>query len=201
MYWDELTRKSFEIASKAHMGQVDKAGAPYILHPLAVAKDMPTSEMAAAALLHDVCEDTPVTFDDLREQGIPEIVVQAVRLLTHEPGLSYMKYIERLKNDEIASAVKRADLRHNSSPSRNTAPPTKKDGERRRRYQKALGVLFAAYESKGMPAYAVNIYGKPLGSIAFSKANGLVARGVARQVCFDPIVILVYDESMLKEAK
>lgn len=201
MYWDDLTRKAFEIASKAHMGQVDKAGAPYILHPLAVAKDMPTSEMAAAALLHDVCEDTPVTLDNLREQGIPEIVVQAVKLLTHEPGLSYMKYIERLKNDEIASAVKRADLRHNSSPSRKTTPPTQKDEERLRRYQKALRELFAAYESKGMPAYAVNIYGKPLGSIAFSRANGLVARGVARQVCFDPIVILVYDESVLKEGE
>lgn len=201
MYWDDLTRKAFEIASKAHMGQVDKAGAPYILHPLAVAKDMPTSEMAAAALLHDVCEDTPVTLDDLRAQGIPEIVAQAVKLLTREPGLSYMEYIERLKNDEISSAVKRADLRHNCSPNRKTSPPTKKDEERLRRYQKALDVLIAAYESEDMPTYVVNIYGKPLGPIAFSKAHGLVAKGLARRVCFDPIVILIYDESMLKEAK
>ena len=105
MYWDDLTRKAFEIASKAHMGQVDKAGAPYILHPLAVAKDMPTSEMAAAALLHDVCEDTTVTLDDLRAQGIPEIVAQAVKLLTREPGLSYMEYIERLKNGQLPPLI------------------------------------------------------------------------------------------------
>lgn len=201
MYWDDLTRKAFEIACKAHMGQVDKAGAPYILHPLAVAKDMPTSEMAAAALLHDVCEDTPVTPDNLREQGIPETVVQAVKLLTREPGLSYMEYVERLKNDEIASAVKRADLRHNCDPSRKTSPPTKKDEGWLRRYQKALDVLIAACKSEDIPAYAVNIYGKPLGPIASSKAHGLVARGIARRVSIDPIVILIYDESVLKEAE
>ena len=80
MIWDELTRKAFEIACKAHAGQVDRGGVPYIFHPLHVADQMPNSTLGAVGLLHDVVEDTPVTFVDLLAAGIPEDVVAAGEL-------------------------------------------------------------------------------------------------------------------------
>ena len=143
MIWDELTRKAFEIACKAHAGQVDRGGVPYIFHPLHVADQMPNSTLGAVGLLHDVVEDTPVTFVDLLAAGIPEDVVAAVKLLTHTPddGLSYLEYVARLKDDELAAPVKKADLRHNSSLSRLPHEPTEKDLGRQKRYRKALEIL------------------------------------------------------------
>ena len=143
MIWDELTRKAFEIACKAHAGQVDRGGVPYIFHPLHVADQMPNSTLGAVGLLHDVVEDTPVTFVDLLAAGIPEDVVAAVKLLTHtqDDGLSYLEYVARLKDDELAAPVKKADLRHNSSLSRLPHEPTEKDLSRQKRYRKALEIL------------------------------------------------------------
>lgn len=150
MIWDELTRKAFEIACKAHAGQVDRGGVPYIFHPLHVADQMPNSTLGAVGLLHDVVEDTPVTFVDLLAAGIPEDVVAAVKLLTHTPddGLSYLEYVARLKDDELAAPVKKADLRHNSSLSRLPHEPTAKDLGRQKRYRRALEIL------KDVPDYA-----------------------------------------------
>jgi (p)ppGpp synthase/HD superfamily hydrolase len=73
---------------------------------------------AAAALLHDVVEDTDITFDDLLREGIPEKVVDALRLLTHEEGTDYFDYVRRIKQNPIAAAVKYADLCHNSDLTR-----------------------------------------------------------------------------------
>ena len=143
MIWVELTRKAFEIACKAHAGQVDRGGVPYIFHPLHVADQMPNSTLGAVGLLHDVVEDTPVAFEDLLAAGIPENVVEAVKLLTHTPddGLSYLEYVARLKDDELAAPVKKADLRHNSSLSRLPHEPTEQDFSRQKRYRKALEIL------------------------------------------------------------
>ena len=115
----------------------------YIFHPLHVADQMPNSTLGAVGLLHDVVEDTPVTFVDLLAAGIPEDVVAAVKLLTHTPddGLSYLEYVARLKDDELAAPVKKADLRHNSSLSRLPHEPTEKDLGRQKRYRKALEIL------------------------------------------------------------
>lgn len=63
--------KAILIATKAHEGQKDKAGKPYILHPLRVMLRMKTTKDMMAAILHDVVEDTDVTLDDLREHGFP----------------------------------------------------------------------------------------------------------------------------------
>ncbi len=55
--------KAYMIANRAHKGQVDKAGKPYILHPLYVMSKMHTEEEAIVAILHDVIEDTDCTLD------------------------------------------------------------------------------------------------------------------------------------------
>lgn len=151
MIWDELTRMAFAIASRAHASQVDKGGVPYIFHPLAVAEQMPDSIRRASALLHDVCEDTDVTLGELRQNGIPEPVIEAVQLLTHSPddGMTYLQYVEHLKGNEIAADVKRADLHHNLAPERQPKEPTDQDISQQRRYHKALAILGEQYPNNG----------------------------------------------------
>ena len=70
-----------------------------------------------AALLHDVAEDTAVTIEQL-SVDFPVPVIEALKLLTNDEATDYYTYIRRLKHDDIAKAVKLADLEHNSDMSR-----------------------------------------------------------------------------------
>lgn len=96
MIYTDLTRKAMKISYAAHAGQVDKAGVPYICHPLHVAESMTSETATAVALLHDVIEDTPWTGELLRAEGFPEEVVAAVELLTRDEELPYANYLQRL---------------------------------------------------------------------------------------------------------
>ncbi|MBQ4254519.1 MAG: RdgB/HAM1 family non-canonical purine NTP pyrophosphatase [Bacilli bacterium] len=118
MIYTELTKLAMSIAEKAHRGQIDKGGYPYIHHPLHVAESMLDQYSCAAALLHDVVEDTPIGFDNLLEWGIPETVIEALRLLTHDDDTPYMDYVKRIGNNIIARNVKLADLEHNLDSTR-----------------------------------------------------------------------------------
>lgn len=106
---------ALEIAMKAHMGQRDLDGNPVILHPLSVALKGNNESEIVAGLLHDVVEDTEWTLEDLLAAGISSEVVNALRLLTHEKGSSYMDYVERIagSHNPIAINVKCNDLDHN----------------------------------------------------------------------------------------
>ena len=101
------------VAAKAHMGQLDKGGQPYILHPVRVMLQCKTIEEKTVAMLHDVLEDTPVTVADLRQAGFPEEVVDAVVCLTKGEQEDYMTYIERVCKNPLAMRVKLADLADN----------------------------------------------------------------------------------------
>ena len=70
------------------------------------------------ALLHDVVEDTDYTFDDLRNEGFPKEIIDAIKLLTHDPSVPYLDYINKIKENVISTKVKLADLKHNSDLSR-----------------------------------------------------------------------------------
>ena len=118
MIYTELTKKAMQLCFTAHKDQVDKSGLPYVFHPFHLAEQMIDELTTVAALLHDVVEDTPYTFTDLREMGFPEEVLDALRLLTHDDGAPYLEYVARLKDNPIARAVKLADLRHNSDLTR-----------------------------------------------------------------------------------
>ena len=118
MIYTPLTKKAMIIAYEAHKGQRDKSGLPYIYHPIHLAEQMEDEYSCCAALLHDVVEDTPVSFEDLQRAGIPDGVLDALRLLTHDESEPYMDYVRRIKQNPIAKAVKLADLRHNSDTSR-----------------------------------------------------------------------------------
>ena len=95
----KLTRKAMIIAYNAHIGQVDKAFVPYIYHPIHVAEQMEDEVTCIAALLHDVVEDTEVTFTDL-EKEFPKETIDILRLLTHDKNTDYMEYIEKIKSNK-----------------------------------------------------------------------------------------------------
>lgn len=131
------------LAAKAHSGQVDKAGAPYILHPLRMMLKLATPEERMAAVLHDVVEDCEVTLDDLRAQGFSEAVVAAVDALTKREGESYEDFVARAALDPVGRRVKLADLEDNSDLSR-ISNPTPRDFERLEKYRRAIAYLQAA---------------------------------------------------------
>ncbi|MBQ7121521.1 MAG: bifunctional (p)ppGpp synthetase/guanosine-3',5'-bis(diphosphate) 3'-pyrophosphohydrolase [Clostridia bacterium] len=118
MIYTGLTKKALVISFNAHKEQIDKSGMPYVYHPYEVASHMDDEYSTCTALLHDVVEDTEITLDDLRKEGFPEEVIEALSLMTHADGVPYDDYIKALKTNPIAVKVKLADLTHNSNPDR-----------------------------------------------------------------------------------
>ena len=139
--YSPLINKAMQIAYDAHRGQADKAGAPYIYHPAFLAAQMDTEDEIITALLHDVVEDTAVTFSDLEREGFPQQVLDAIRLLTHDDGSEYMDYVYRIKQNVLATKVKLADLRHNSNPTRGTNLASEKAARFLTKYSDAILLL------------------------------------------------------------
>jgi len=131
---------AIRLALKVHSGQKDKAGAPYILHPLRVMLSMEHDTEQQVAMLHDVVEDGDITSDMLRSEGFSEEVCLAVAALTKTSGESYNEYLSRLEINPIARKVKMADLNDNLNLKR-IKNPGKKDRERIIKYRKALEFL------------------------------------------------------------
>ncbi len=140
MIYTDMTKKAMKIAYKAHEGQTDKSGIPYVFHPLHVAEQMEDEASTIAALLHDVPEDTGITLLDLEKAGFPKAVLEAVALLTRGREVPYLDYIRKLKKNSVARAVKLADLVHNSDISR-LDEVTKEDKKRLHVYEQAIEIL------------------------------------------------------------
>lgn len=143
MIYTPLTNRALRLAYDAHHGQVDRAGIPYIFHPLHLAEQMADELSVCTALLHDVVEDTDVTFEQLAAD-FPQEVLDALRLLTHEDGTDYFVYIRRIRKNPLAKAVKLADLRHNADGSRLDGCDTVTEAQRanwQEKYAKALAIL------------------------------------------------------------
>ncbi|NBT63360.1 MAG: HD domain-containing protein [Planctomycetia bacterium] len=137
--------RAIMIASIAHAGQKDKAGKPYILHPLrvmlTVASDKnATDEQKIVAVLHDVIEDTYVQEQQLRENGFSEDIINAIKSVTKIEGESRMDAAKRTKLNAIGRVVKLADLKDNMDLSR-IANPTAKDLLRVAEYEKVQKFL------------------------------------------------------------
>ncbi len=132
----EMLDKMLMIATKAHHGQFDKGGNPYILHPLKVMHYLKTDdeELMCMALGHDVVEDTPVTYKELHEAGMSERVIEGIRALTKQPGQTYDEYKQGVFANVDAMKVKMADLRHNTDI-RRLKGVTEKDLARMAKYQ------------------------------------------------------------------
>ena len=142
MVYTPLTARAMEIAYAAHHGQVDKAGMPYIFHPMHLAEGMDDEISCCVALLHDTVEDTDITFSQL-EKEFPKDVLDALKLLTHEKETDYFDYVRALKKNPIAVKVKLADLAHNSDQSRliGTTMDEETKAYFRSKYTKAKAIL------------------------------------------------------------
>lgn len=130
-----MLSSAIRIATQAHDGQYDRGGMPYILHPLKVLHYCKSQdeEILCIAVLHDVVEDSSVTWSDLSEACMSERVISAVRALTKIPGQSYDEYREAVFSNRDAMLVKLADLRHNTDI-RRLKGVTVRDRERMARY-------------------------------------------------------------------
>lgn len=140
MIYTRLTKTAMKIAFNAHKDAVDQSGIPYVFHPFHVAESMTDETETAAALLHDVIEDTDITAEDLINMGISEEVVKIVVLLSKNENDDYFEYLEKVKKNPVAAKVKKADLLHNSDLSRFDTV-TEKDLERQEKYLKAIEIL------------------------------------------------------------
>lgn len=140
-------QRAIEIAAEAHREQTDKAGAPYLLHPLRVMMSLETADERIVGVLHDVVEDGPGwTFDRLEKEGFSPTVLDALRLVTKRPEdegdgeAVYVAFVRRAKGNKIARRVKTADILDNLNASRLSAL-TEKDMHRMNRYLAALREL------------------------------------------------------------
>lgn len=130
---------AIRIAMSVHHDQVDKDGKPYVLHPFRVMAHCGElgEDYAVAAVLHDIIEDSEFTAEALGSgYGFNDTVVEAVEALTRRPGEDYLRYIERVKQNDIARTVKRCDIQDNLRFSRDPAYASRCE-----RYKEALAIL------------------------------------------------------------
>ena len=135
----KLTRLASKIAYKAHEGQTDKSGVPYIFHPIHIAEQMDSEESCVVALLHDVIEDSDITLEILSKYFNDDIIA-ALRVLTKKENDDYVMYIKRVKTNKLATKVKIKDLEHNRDLTR-LDEVTDKDRKRSLKYWEAIRYL------------------------------------------------------------
>ncbi len=135
-----LLARAIEIAASAHANQIDKGGAPYVLHPLRMMMRQRSEAAMIAAVLHDVVEDTPWTLEALQAEGFPEDVLEAIACLTKRGGEDYADFIARAGANPIAREVKLADLEDNMDLKR-IPKPVKKDFDRLKKYRRSWETL------------------------------------------------------------
>lgn len=132
---------AISIARRAHDGQVDKSGRPYIGHPLRVMALVSGDHARMAAVLHDVIEDTDVDAAALADAGCPAEVVATVVALSKQPGEPTSDYLTRVAADPVALQVKRADIADNLSPTRFARLDPATQDRLRAKYTDALRLL------------------------------------------------------------
>ena len=141
MFLKIILDRAKAIATSVHEGQVDKAGKPYIEHPMRVMNMGKTVEEKIAGVLHDVVEDSEWTFDMLEKEGIPKDVMDALRCVTKlSEDEDYDHFIERVKTNPLAVKVKLNDLKDNMDITR-LGEVTEKDLARLNKYIRAYRQL------------------------------------------------------------
>ncbi len=141
MIYTKMTKKALNICFEVHKEQVDKSGMPYVFHPFHLAEQMTDEVTTVVALLHDVAEDSDITFEDLEKEGFEKAVIDALKLLTHkDKSILYMDYVAKIKDNPVAKAVKLADLKHNTDLTRLDVID-EKALKRRQKYLDAINLL------------------------------------------------------------
>lgn len=134
---EDLLATAIAIARQCHAQQWDKAGQPYIDHPLRVMKAGQTLAEKIVGVLHDTVEDSELTLTELAEAGFPEEIVMAIEAITKRQHEPYDHYLDRVMANPIALRVKIADMTDNMDISR-IAHPTDKDWARLNKYERIL---------------------------------------------------------------
>lgn len=145
---EELLHKAIKIAERAHKGQTDKYGAPYIAHVMRVMNYGRTLDEKIVGVLHDVVEDCPqYDFDYLRIQGFPEYILFAIKCLTkfENSNETYDDFLKRTERSPLAVRVKLNDLRDNMDLRRVNRELTERDIKRFNKYLKAYRYLIEKY--------------------------------------------------------
>ena len=132
--------KAIELAFKVHKNQKDRYGKPYIFHPLRVMNKMDDDKEKIVAVLHDVIEDTELTYKDLCDAGFSEEIIDAIAGISKQDGEEYFDYINRVMQNRLAVKVKLADLEDNMDV-RRIEIITEKDKERLNKYMKAYRMI------------------------------------------------------------
>ena len=141
--------RAIEIATEAHKGQFDKAGNEYIGHPLRVMEMGRTEEEKIVGVLHDLVEDTDWTFEMLEAEGFAPEIIAALKCVTKlSENENYDAFIERVRKNPLATAVKINDLTDNMDI-RRLPYLSDKDVKRLKKYLKAYKKLI------GEPLYSV----------------------------------------------
>ena len=142
-------QRAIEIATQAHQGQFDKSGKDYIGHPLRVMEMGSTEEEKIAGVLHDVVEDSDWTFEALEAEGFSQEIIAALKCVTKlSENENYDDFIERVKKNPLAVAVKINDLTDNMDI-RRLPYLSDKDIKRLKKYLKAYKKLI------GEPVYSI----------------------------------------------
>ena len=142
-------QRAIEIATEAHKGQFDKSGKDYIGHPLRVMDMGKTEEEKIVGALHDVVEDTQWTFEMLEAEGFSPTIIAALKCVTKvSENENYDDFIERVKKNPLAVAVKINDLSDNMDI-RRLPYLSDKDVKRLKKYLKAYKKLI------GEPLYSI----------------------------------------------
>jgi (p)ppGpp synthase/HD superfamily hydrolase len=135
--------RAIRIAVKAHKGQTDKYGNPYILHPMRVMGMGRTDDEKIVGILHDVVEDTDWTFEDLRKEGFSERVIAALDCVTkRSDDEDYDEFVARTRTNALAIRVKLNDLTDNMDI-RRMGEVKEKDVKRLNKYLRAYKLLSA----------------------------------------------------------
>ena len=130
MIYTSETKKALKLSFEAH----------YVYHPFHLAEQMTDENSTVVALLNDVVEDTEYTFEDLQKLGFNDVVIEALKLLTHDDAVPYMDYVKVIQGNGIARAVKLADLKHNSDLTRLDFVDEKARA-RKEKYEEAIKLL------------------------------------------------------------
>jgi (p)ppGpp synthase/HD superfamily hydrolase len=133
----DLLARAIALAARAHLDQRDKAGLPYVLHPLRMMFRLTQPAARIAAVLHDLVEDTEWELADLEKEGFPAEIVTAVDALTKRAGEEYGDFVARAATNPIARLVKLADLEDNMDLTRLSTAPNQKDFDRLSKYHQA----------------------------------------------------------------
>ncbi|MFH7807911.1 phosphohydrolase [Acinetobacter sp. BSP-153] len=128
------------LATTQHAGQLDKAGQPYILHPLRLMLQFSNPTLQIIAVLHDILEDTATTAEDLKELGFSTEIIQAIQALTKQTGESRLEATKRTVLNPLATQVKYVDVLDNMNLAR-INNPTSRDFARFEEYKMVLEIL------------------------------------------------------------